>query len=70
VTGYASSHFANILYAAATVAGMNADLALAAKRNVGFAFLTDQTLNPPSGYLYDQLPTYWTQEVAALAALA
>jgi len=66
VYGYAASHFANILYDEPTVAGMNADLALASQRNVGSMYVTDQPFNGP---LYDQLPSYWDQEVAALAAV-
>jgi hypothetical protein len=69
VSGYAPSHFGNVLYAEPTVAGMNADVALAGQRNVGYVYLTDQTLNPPTGYLYDQLPSYWDQEVTSLASL-
>jgi hypothetical protein len=69
VFGFPPSHFANIVYDQPTVAGMKADLSLAVQRNVGSVYVTDQPLNPPTGYLYDQLPSYWDQEVGALAAL-
>ena len=43
-----------------------ADVALAAQRNVGYVYVTDQT--PPNPYA--QLPSYWDQEVAAISAAA
>jgi len=48
-----------------TVAGMNADLALAVQRNVGYVYVTDQDLPNP----YAQLPSYWDQEVAAIDSI-
>jgi hypothetical protein len=69
VYGYPASNFANTIYAEPTVAGMMSDLALAASRNVGDVYITDQTLNPPTGYLYDRLPSYWNEEVAAIQSL-
>ena len=67
VYDYSSSHFANTIYDQPTVQGMMADVALAAQRNVGYVYVTDQPINPPTGYLYDRLPSYWNQEVAAVA---
>ena len=55
------------IYDQPTVAGMQADITFAAQNNVGYVYVTDQPLNPPTGYLYDQLPSYWDQEVAAIA---
>lgn len=69
VDDYPASDFANVIYDQTSVSGMLADLALAAQRNVGSVYVTDEPINPPSGYLYDQLPSYWDQEVAALAAV-
>ncbi len=43
---------------------MMADVALAAQRNVGYVYVTDETLPNP----YGQLPSYWDQEVAAISA--
>jgi Spherulation-specific family 4/PEP-CTERM motif len=63
-----SSLYANIIYDQSTVAGMQANVAFAAQNNVGYVYVTDQPLNPPTGYLYDQLPSYWDQEVAAVSA--
>jgi hypothetical protein len=40
------------------------DVTLAVERNVGYVYVTDQTLPNP----YAQLPSYWDQEVAAIAA--
>ena len=61
-----SSLYANVIYDQSTVAGMQADVAFAAQHNVGYVYVTDQPLHPPTGYLYDQLPSYWDQEVAAI----
>jgi Spherulation-specific family 4 len=63
-----SSLYSTTIYDQATVAGMQADITFAAQNNVGYVYVTDQSLNPPTGYLYDQLPSYWDQEVAAIAA--
>ncbi|HLK14652.1 MAG TPA: PEP-CTERM sorting domain-containing protein, partial [Fimbriimonadaceae bacterium] len=40
-----------------------------ASRNAGSVFVTDQVYDPNQGLFnpYDQLPSYWDQEVAALA---
>ncbi len=62
-----SSLYANVIYNQSTVAGMEANIAFAAQNNVGYVYVTDQPLNPPTGYLYDQLPSYWDQEVAAIS---
>ena len=62
-----SSLYSNTIYDQPTVAGMQADITFAAQNNVGYVYVTDQPLNPPTGYLYDQLPSYWDQEVAAIA---
>ncbi len=63
VTGYSPSHFANILYDETSSQAMMADVTLAAQRNVGYVYVSDQTLPNP----YGQLPSYWDQEVAAIA---
>ena len=42
---------------------MEADVAFAAHNNVGYVYVTDQTLPNP----YAQLPSYWNQEVTAIA---
>ena len=60
----ASSLYANTIYDQLTVEGMQADVAFAAQHNVGYVYVTDQTLPNP----YDQLPSYWDQEVAAISA--
>jgi Spherulation-specific family 4 len=63
-----SSLYSNTIYDQPTVSGMQADITFAAQNNVGYVYVTDQSLNPPTGYLYDQLPSYWDQEVATIAA--
>ncbi len=68
VYAYPISTFANTVYAESAVQGMMRDLTLAADRNVGYIYVTDEAINPPGGYLYDRLPSYWNEEVAAVAA--
>jgi len=65
-SSYSPNHFANIIYDEPTATGMFADLQMAQQRNVGDVYVTDATLPNP----YDQLPSYWNQEVAAIAASA
>ncbi len=62
VNGYSPDHFANVLYNESSVSAMNADIELAAQRNVGYVYVTDRALPNP----YDVLPSYWNQEVAAI----
>ncbi len=64
-----SSLYSNTIYDQLTVAGMEANVTFAAQHNVGYVYVTDQTINPPTGYLYDQLPSYWDQEVVAVASV-
>jgi hypothetical protein len=70
VSQYSPDHFANIMYDEPNVQNMAADISLAVQRNVGSVFVTNQPLNPSTGYLYDELPSYWNQEIAAVAALS
>lgn len=60
---YSPSHFANIIYGVSTVAAMQADVTQAAAQNNGWVYVTDQQGSNP----YAQLPTYWSQLVAAVA---
>jgi hypothetical protein len=64
--GYSANHFADIIHTQPTAAGMLADLQLAQQRHAGLVYVTDDTLPNP----YDTLPSYWDQEVAAIAASA
>jgi hypothetical protein len=64
---HASSHFGNIVGTAKTVSVMNADLAQARRQGAGFVYVTDQDINN-NNTAYTRLPTYWTQEVAAVRA--
>jgi hypothetical protein len=64
VFGYSPNHFANTIYDESSSQGMMNDVTLAVERNVGYVYVTDQTLPNP----YSQLPSYWDQEVAAIAA--
>jgi hypothetical protein len=61
---YPSSDFANIVYNAPTTADMLLDIAQAGRQNTGYIYVTDQNLPNP----YGELPSYWNQEVSALAA--
>lgn len=70
--GYPSDRFSNTIFDVppdsgdpAQSAAMLADLSRAVQLNAGYVYITDQTLPNP----YTQLPSYWDQEVAALAAV-
>jgi hypothetical protein len=62
---YDRSHFANLIYNVSTAAVMQSDVALAAARNAGHVYVTDDNLPNP----YDTLPSYWDQEVSTIAEL-
>jgi hypothetical protein len=66
VTSYSPDHFANIIYNE-PLQNMMADSSLAAQRNVGSIFVTDQGQGGSNPYA--QLPSYWDQEVAAIQSL-
>ena len=66
IAGYPSSQFANVIYDQSSAAGMDAEIKFAIKNNVGYIYVTDQNLPNP----YAQLPSYWNQEVAFVAALS
>ncbi|WP_165229016.1 spherulation-specific family 4 protein [Aquisphaera insulae] len=64
--GVARSSIANLVYETPDADAMRADLLKAYGLNAGSVYFTDDTpLNP-----WDRLPTYWNDEVAAVAALA
>ena len=48
-----------------STAVMQSDVALAAARNAGYVYVTDNNLPNP----YDNLPSYWDQEVSKIAEL-
>jgi Spherulation-specific family 4 len=60
---YSASRFSNVVYDA-PASSVDADIELAAARNAGSIYITDQTTPNP----FDELPSYWDQEVAAIAA--
>jgi hypothetical protein len=61
---YESSEFETIIYDVPTSTDMLADLDEAAELNAGYVYITDEGGANP----YSQLPSYWDQEVATLAA--
>jgi hypothetical protein len=62
---YPSKDFDNTIYDTPTVSDMLADITQAAALNAGYVYVTDQTTPNP----YAQLPSYWDQEVAAVASV-
>jgi hypothetical protein len=62
---YPSNRFSNIIYDVPTASAMLTDVNSAVQLNAGYVYVTDQTLPNP----YDQLPSYWNQEVAAVASV-
>ncbi|CAH1206986.1 PEP-CTERM sorting domain-containing protein [Candidatus Nitrotoga sp. BS] len=62
---YTADHFAHLLYNVSDEAAMLANVALAADRNVGYLYITNDTLPNP----WDTLTHYWNAEVSAVAAI-
>ena len=61
---YTADHFAHLLYNVTDETTMLANVALAADRNVGYLYITNDTLPNP----WDTLPHYWITEVSAVSA--
>ena len=66
--GYPAAAFGNVIYAESSASGMLRDVALAQNRGVEYVYVTDETMDPVSGDLYARLPSYWTEEAAAVGA--
>ncbi|MGD9582551.1 MAG: spherulation-specific family 4 protein [Lysobacterales bacterium] len=66
IGSFPSKRFAHVIYAETLPAAMMQDLMLAVQRNAGFVFITDDVLQPNP---YDQIPSYWSQQVALARAL-
>lgn len=64
VASYPDERFAALGYAVADAAAMQHFVDLAVQRNVGYVYVTDDTLPNP----WDSLPPYWTDEVSYLAS--
>lgn len=62
---YAPSRFVHLVHTEASAANMLNDLQLALQYHAGGIFITDDVLDNP----WDQLPTYWTQLVNAVATI-
>lgn len=63
---YPNQHFENIVFDVSDAAAMMTDLQRAEQLNAGQIYITDQGAN--GGNPYGQLPSYWDQEIAAVAA--
>lgn len=62
---YPPGRFSSLVYGAATASEMLADVNDAAQLDIGNIYVTDQTGGNP----YAQLPSYWGQEVSAIASV-
>ena len=62
---YTADHFAHLLYNVNDKATMLAHVALAADRNVGYLYITNDILTNP----WDTLPQYWNAEVSAVSVI-
>jgi Spherulation-specific family 4 len=60
-----ASRQAHLLYNVASASAMLTLVAEASQRNAGYLYITGDVLPNP----WDQLPSYWLQEVAAIAAV-
>ncbi|HZW35002.1 MAG TPA: spherulation-specific family 4 protein [Isosphaeraceae bacterium] len=65
VANHPPGRFANLVYAVHDAKAMHQALGEARKTNAGSVFITNDTLPNP----YRGLPSYWTEELAAVAAL-
>lgn len=64
-SNYSANRFAHLLYNVNNASDMQANLALAASRNVGYLYITDDNGANP----WDTLPSYWHAEVTAVSAV-
>jgi len=67
VTNHLARQFSHVAYAVTNAAAMTNVVNLAASRNAGWVFVTDENNN--AGNPYDRLPAYWTNEVNYLRSL-
>ena len=63
---YPASRISLIYHSSKTTTQMRAAVTKGKKSNAGYMYITDDVMPNP----YDKLPTYYKQEVAALAATA
>ena len=63
---YSASRICLIYHTSKTTTDMQAAVTKGKKSNAGYMYITDDEMPNP----YDTLPTYYQQEVAALAATA
>jgi len=61
VTNHLARQFCHVVYAVTNAMAMTNVVNLAARRNAGWIFVTDENNN--AGNPYDRLPAYWTNEV-------
>ena len=67
VTNHLARDFCHVIYAVTNAAAMSNVVNLAASRNAGWIFVTDENNN--AGNPYDRLPAYWTNEVNYIRSL-
>lgn len=66
ITNYSSDRFASLVYSAGDVTNMQIALDLASERNIGYAFITDDSVSNP----WDELPSYWNDEINYMSTSA
>jgi hypothetical protein len=70
IGNHPSSRFSALMLNVPTEAGMRAAVDLAVQRNIGYVYVTDDTiLAAPNQNPFDRLPTYWTSEVSYVASV-
>jgi len=67
VTNHLARQFCHVIYAVTNATAMTNVVNLAASRNAGWVFVTDENNN--AGNPYDRLPVYWTNEVNYIRSL-
>jgi hypothetical protein len=70
VANYSANRFASLMLNVPTIAEMRGAIDLAVQRNVGYVYVTDDTiLAAPNDNPFDRLPTYWQAEVSYVASV-
>lgn len=70
VANYSAGRFASLMLNVPTIAEMHASIDLAVQRNIGYVYVTDDTiLASPNDNPFDRLPTYWQNEVSYVASV-
>jgi hypothetical protein len=69
VNGYPAENFASLIHSVPDAATMKRHIDRAVERNIGYVYVTDDSLSTANGDPWDSLPSYWQQEVEYIRSL-